>query len=171
MLDHDRLRLGGKREGLMSDAAFKNALARRDSLIRELERIDTFLELYREFSGQTSNVPPDMESRAARGSTARIADASEEIISLMGRPVPRPELLKALENAGVPIGGKDPAATLASALWREKERFISLRSHGYWLKPKPYPAADYDPQREQISRYFEEPGPSEEPHGIDTNDR
>jgi hypothetical protein len=142
----------------MSDAAYQNALARRAALTREIERVDAFLGMYREFSAIVSDkaaiseaderVAP--EERAARGTGAKMLDLAEDAITAQSRPLTRVELLKAIEDRGLKVGGKDPGATLASALWRDKDRFVNIKTHGYWLKAKPYEAASYYPEDEEL---------------------
>jgi hypothetical protein len=138
------------------DAAYQNALSRRAALVKELERIDTFLSLYKEFDvvGNSAPLPSRVEpppastndvQRAARGTGAKMLDLAEEAIREAGRPMLRPDLLRAIEERGLKVGGKDPGATLASALWRDRDRFISLKGHGYWIKSQRYEPAQYNP--------------------------
>jgi hypothetical protein len=145
---------GGGVEADVTDAAYKNAMAKRDALVRELERVDMFLELYKEFaptnyddSGAASiSVEPTKRGNV----TARIVDAAESVIRAAGKPVSRADILKALEDQGIPVGGKDPGATLASALWRDRERFVSIKGYGYWLRQVSYADAFYDPKIEEV---------------------
>jgi hypothetical protein len=153
----------------MSDDAYRNALARRSELTKEIERIDSFIEMYREFSGSPTKAV-DTEARAERGAGAKIGDVAHAIISAAGRPVPRPELLMSIEATGLKIGGKDPAATLASALWRDKERFVSIKNYGYWLKEKPYPHALYDPWIGSIAGVTDDTNPVETDAGAEEYD-
>ncbi|MGD0634933.1 MAG: hypothetical protein ABSA13_11750 [Beijerinckiaceae bacterium] len=154
----------------MVDEAYKNALAKRSVLAREIERIDTFLELYREFGGspmeeysssKTSSEHRDdisgvSSDRAPKGATAKITEAAEQVILAAQRPRPRADLLKEIEARGIVIGGKDPAATLSSALWRERDRFVNIKGFGYWLKHLKYDPAFYDPELEELMGTTEE---------------
>lgn len=151
----------------MSDDAYRNALARRGELVKEIERINSFIEMYREFSGSPIKGAIDTETRAERGVGAKIGDVAHAIITAAGRPVPRPELLMSIEATGLKIGGKDPAATLASALWRDKDRFVSIKNYGYWLKERPYHHAHYDPQVESIMGVTENANPLETDDGAE----
>jgi hypothetical protein len=73
------------------------------------------------------------ESLKRRSNTLkeRILDASEEILADGARRLSR-DLLPELAKRGVRVGGKDPAANLASYLSREKERFVSDQRAGGW---------------------------------------
>jgi hypothetical protein len=154
------------------DAAYQNALARRAALVKELERIDTFLSLYKEFDvvGDSALLPSPVKAsaastndapRAPRGTGAKMLDLAEEAIREAGRPMLRPDLLKAIEERGLTVGGKDPGATLASALWRDRDRFISLKGHGYWIKAQPYEPANYNPALESVIGVTDEAEPSD----------
>ncbi|PVB59528.1 hypothetical protein DCO57_21865 [Labrenzia sp. 011] len=61
------------------------------------------------------------------------------------RPLQRIELLNAIKELGVDVGGKDPAATLATVVWRDKNKFVNLKGFGYWLVSEPFAPAHYDP--------------------------
>lgn len=152
----------GSREATM-DVAYKNALNRRDAIMgerdkldREIDRINNFLDLYREFGGEidvtnaSATNDASSEGRAPRGSGARMLDAAEAILRERQDPMPRADLLNAVESAGVVIGGKDPAATLASALWRDKDRFVNIKGRGYWLRDRIYSDAHYYPDLEEM---------------------
>lgn len=154
----------------MVDEAYKNALSKRSALVREIERVDTFLELYREFGGHTAEVDASSKTsfehhgdtssgstdRAPKGASAKITEAAEQSILAAQKPISRMDLLKAIDARGVVIGGKDPAATLSSAIWRERDRFVSIKGFGYWLKHLKYDPAFYDPELEELMGTTEE---------------
>lgn len=135
------------------DAAFRNALAKRDQLKRELERIEAFLNMYHEFAGdelvaRNADAPPNDQAqkpKMQRASSSAMLDAAEFVLGSEGKPMDRHSLLKAVNEQGISVGGAKPDATLASALWRDKERFINLKGHGYWLRQAAYEPAGYDP--------------------------
>jgi len=140
--------------------------------VKELERIDTFLSLYKEFDvvGDSAPLPSPGRApaastndiqRAARGTGAKMLDLAEEAIREAGRPMLRLDLLKAIEERGLKVGGKDPGATLASGLWRDRQRFVSIKGHGYWLKTQPYEPASYDPALESVIGVPDEAEPSD----------
>ena len=134
----------------MADA-YQNALARKQALLQELHKVEQFLALYAEFSGSATTPDtgtahtPETRRASSKTASATIVDASVEAIEAAGRPLSRQTLLEMLHGRGIQIGGKDPGATLGSALWRAKDTVVSLKGFGYWLRQRSFPEAGYDP--------------------------
>jgi hypothetical protein len=56
-------------------------------------------------------------------------------------------LLMKLDAKGVRVGGKaDRSKNMGTILWRLKRDFVNLSGFGYWLRDKPFPDANYDPE-------------------------
>jgi hypothetical protein len=74
-----------------------------------------------------------------------VGRAAWEIITEVGRPIPRAELFARLAGKGMHIHGKDPEMVLSTMMWRMQEHFVRLPKHGYWKRTVPWPPADYVP--------------------------
>jgi hypothetical protein len=157
----------------VSDAAYQNAVKRRDELAakinqlnqeldtarKELQRVDGFIQAWREFAGMDEDTSDlltysaKQKNPAAGESVSRpdnpprelVGDKAEEIIVERNKPVSRSDLFNALKERGIEIKGKEPEMVLSTMLWRMPDRFVRLRGYGYWLKGRPYPPAAYAP--------------------------
>lgn len=138
------------------DTAFSRAIARREALAREIDRLDAFIAMYKELSEAAPVVRVgEPERRSPEGKVAagvmRIADAAMSALEKADHPLSRAELLQAMEAAGVTVGGKDPAATLGTAMWRDR-RFENIKGRGYWIAGRPLTAADEAAPNAEASR-------------------
>lgn len=141
----------------MSDAAYQNALAKRDRLLKELEEVNNFLKLYQRFSPKTSK--PDQgdgghqeAASGTKGAPPRSGSTPERFepyirsaLITAGRPLPRGELLERLKAAGNPIPGEYPAKNLGTIMWRLKDKFVTLPGAGYWIMGVAMPEFGYNP--------------------------
>lgn len=138
------------------DPALAKALKRRENLIKELETLDKFIDLYGQLFGQdgeeTTDVPTAVDSitvadespapRRRRGKPTEIADAAERAIRRAGKPLARGELVEAIEAEGIGIHSNDKPRYVGTILWRNSSRFVNVEGQGYWIKdesldPKP----------------------------------
>lgn len=158
----------------MSDAAYENAMKRRDEIsfeIRELEtrlallksdyqRVDAFIEQWHEFAGTplldrspTAVRPPrrwvgGREAPTRNSKKEEVAAVARRIIEAEGKPIPRSELYKRLIAEGLTISGSDPEMVLSTMLWRMKDQIVRLQKGGYWLADRPYESEYYSGDKE-----------------------
>jgi len=69
-----------------------------------------------------------------------------------GRPLSRVAAVQALNSRGVRVAGSDQVVNAGTALWRAKDEFINLKSHGYWPRDVAYPPAGYHPEQKSRCR-------------------
>lgn len=62
-----------------------------------------------------------------------------------GRPLTRTELVRAMDERRIPVGGTDRAKNMGTMMWRLNDDFVSLEGLGYWPRNEPYQPAGYDP--------------------------
>lgn len=143
----------------MAENEIKKIIEKRELLRQELEKIDNFLDLYRELTGteaersEASVASGDIEAPKSHGrkrttGTAKPSDVgpmARRILLDHGKPMTRSELLNALEERDVVLAGDDKAKYLGTILWRMREAFVNLDGHGYWPKDQPYEPASYVP--------------------------
>lgn len=152
----------------MTDILSK-ALARRVELRAELAEIESFIDLHKRIAARLSSVPSsesiapprrgllngatsnESEQIENQGNllsptrptpTTAIHNAAVEIIRAAGRPVPLGEMVHALWERRMIIGGKDPAANLSAKLGH-CDLLVSIRNVGWWLKHQDFPPAHY----------------------------
>src|SRR5690348_172481 len=111
------------------------ARQRREHLVAELARIDSFLkmaaELERDFDterSQTAATAP--RAMARRGAGAATVAAALEIVRLRG-PLPTRDLVPLIEQGGIVIGGKSKVATLSARLSTSGKGQLRMRA-GRW---------------------------------------
>lgn len=139
----------------MSDSAYKNALAKKDRLLKELDEVNSFLKLYQRFSprlGANVDTGQTVESRKAqaplfpdtganqnpkRTIPERFRPIIRQVLLKANRPLPLSQLLGVLENNGTPVPGEKPAKNLGTILWRLQDEFINIDGYGYWVRDTP----------------------------------
>jgi len=72
---------------------------------------------------------------------AQTETASAEALKAAGHPLRLGDLVKAVRARGVPIGGKNPVATLRARL-EHSDVFQTDRRRGVWLRDTDWPAED-----------------------------
>lgn len=147
----------------MTADEIKKIMEKRERLRREIEKIDTFLKLYRDLTGihpehsepSTGNaVTHDTDELRSRGrkrqpatvSPADIIPMVRRVLLEQERPMTRSELLDELENRDVRLAGKDKARYLGTILRRAREEFVNIDNVGYWPKDVPYLRTGYIPR-------------------------
>ena len=73
----------------------------------------------------------------------------------------RGELADAIEAGGVKMPSKDKPRYLGTVLWRERERFVNLEGHGYWLVGLDGPEVGYVAQKDPHAIGTTEPSPED----------
>ncbi len=149
------------------DPAVQKALARKQALQSELEKIDTFLELYKEFSGEATVKAPDtrvshengapqeapaekrVRSRGGVGQTD-FESITREILLSKKVPLSKEELLDEFHNKGRSLGGANEIGNLKTKIWRaiaESKSLIRIAGAGYWLPDVPCASVGYSPSQ------------------------
>ena len=155
------------------DSAVANALKRRAEIKAELKTIESFLELYDHFKNGTEpsqalmkfDEPEPERSESSVAPAPVVAEAVpyqppkrglskealkpwiEAMITDAGKPLTRGQLLRALDNRGIPVGGEaNRPKNMGTILWRLRDDFVSLSGYGYWPRRLPYPPAGYVPE-------------------------
>ncbi|UCI10471.1 hypothetical protein [Mesorhizobium sp. B1-1-8] len=127
------------------DRAYANALKRKQELEFELARIDSFLDMYRQFGGpEGEQIEPLVKESSGTGNKEtlsprqsrrlrppEIADLAERVIRGAGHPLTRAEIVARLESAGIELHSEDKPRYIGTILWREKERFTNIAGQGY----------------------------------------
>lgn len=135
----------------MATEDIKKLLEKRAKLREELHKIDSFLDLYRELIG-TEPVPSETNVSAKRvekvaehyrrrSGTVKPSDLGPMVRRILldhGKPMTRSELVKALEDRDVPLGGADKSKYLGTILWRAREAFTNIEGQGYWPSDVPW---------------------------------
>ena len=148
---------------VVADDEIKKIIEKRDQLRQELQKIDNFLELYRDLtgtelvqtepSGKLANV--DNFRRRGRKRTPGTVSPSDlgpmirRILLEHGKPMTRSELLRALEGRDVKLAGEDKARYLGTIMWRMREAFVNIDGYGYWPKDVEWGPDDPEPVRKQ----------------------
>lgn len=135
----------------MSKTAYENALARREELRREMEKVEQFLALYQEFESpahNSPNSPKPLESDAKNAvgeratqrrksakkvSPAVLKDYVAAILKESGRPLSRREIVHALEAKKVPVPGENKTGYIGSLIHRFKDEISRADDGGYWF--------------------------------------
>ncbi|MBV8473626.1 MAG: hypothetical protein JO234_09440 [Hyphomicrobiales bacterium] len=167
----------------------ENALKRLAELKAEVARIERFIKDYRDFSdeppsvasaaneiGTGGNLSPEESTQPVdnysgarrRGNTApsELVKLMERIISDVGRPMTRGELVEAIERRDIEIPAQDKSRYIGTLAWRHKGTFINVEGRGYWLRgrydniPSVPPNTPYsDPEEEHSPEADAEEGP------------
>lgn len=136
---------------------------------RELRRVEDFIRDWHAFANGVDLSTPDDDDRTLlppppppkseedyepqrkrpnRNSKKEdVAAMARLYIELMDAPASREELYNQLTREGLIIEGSDPLMVLSTMLWRMRDKagLVRLKTGGYWLAERPYPAAGYDP--------------------------
>lgn len=145
----------------------EKAIARRQELSQELEKLDQLINLWTWWRDESESlgtgrsmdspsagpggnspsagVEPNPESFGPFASPAEVIRETLLILSEHGRPLKRGQLLKELSDNGVRIKGSDKSKVLGTTLWRAKDKIIGIDGWGYWIKNRPCPLAGYKP--------------------------
>lgn len=127
------------------DPIFLEAKAKLAAALADVERWRAFCEMYATLAKQSGAFETvrkiareHVHTRSGNfqpvGQKAVVTEKiAREIIRNAGRPVPAAELLRALTDRGVAIGGKNPSATLGARLNRSAS-LISVKGMGWDLK-------------------------------------
>lgn len=113
------------------------ALKRKKELQDELRRLEEFIGMYKElFSGEDAAGPTHGDNVSYLPNRRRkpsIAGVASDILRAHGRPLDMLSLLKAMEERGFKVGGKNPSANAASTFSRDPDFYFSRKHGGWWL--------------------------------------
>jgi hypothetical protein len=165
----------------------RDILAQRmEEIKRELAKIDSWIAQWHEFAGEPLDHPlayldrllPQDAGSAQQAPVVRhrtrpraganpkkedVAEAARQIILDRGEPVSRADLFKALAERGMTIHSEsDPEMVLSTMLWRTRDKVIRLKTGGYWLPERPWPAAGYVPGNRGDDDCLSTPSPEEQ---------
>lgn len=112
----------------------------RDDIQRRLEGLEDF-RAWRALDSVIQSVaaPEGATPIARRKAKMNQAQAAEEALIIARKPLTTPQMLDAMADLGVVVGGRAPAMNLASVLSRH-ERIHSVRRRGaraWWFKDDP----------------------------------
>ncbi|MCW5692207.1 MAG: hypothetical protein KIT48_07570 [Pseudolabrys sp.] len=147
----------------MSDAALKNAIAKRDEIASQINKLQSQIDELRRLMARTEQFISDWQMFATGAdkeddggaeddnSPARNIDKLEvgnyaaEFLEEACKPLKRKELMRRLNEMGIHIYGKNPDMVLSTMMWRMQDRFVRIPGFGYWFRDKPYAPAKYTP--------------------------
>ena len=132
------------------DDAIRIAIARRAQLAEEMALVDQYIALHAKLFGETKGSEIENVSKTdgnddgladtsgavtvkRRNNPKAVADRVEAILRQEGRPIQRGELIKRVEDSGMPIHSVDKGKYIGTILWRESDRFVNVEGAGYWL--------------------------------------
>lgn len=131
---------------------------RRARLVDQLDKLDATIQMLEEtirvsqpefdFATPADTLEEQVVKRE-RGELPpeTIARYARETLLEFGKPMKRGELVRALEQKGVPLAGKDKNKNLGTILWRHGDMFVSLAGLGYWPRDVRIPGVyDVDPE-------------------------
>lgn len=117
--------------------------------MKELEKIDEFLRMYRSLSapddfpikGEEEGNTRYILGRAGHGQTQPMFEQMVRAILLdAGKPMQSHEIVEEFRKRGQPLGGNE-TRTSWNRLWQAKTRgvLVNIPSYGYWLADEPPP--------------------------------
>ncbi len=156
--------MAGMEAQMDTDPIFNEAVARRDRLQKELEDVERFLELYREFKTELEAPSRDRPTNAADAMMRAIQRGQDEgadnkasisqedfekeartILLEHGQPMKRGQLVRAFKEKGISVGGANESKNLGTKIWRAGEAFVNIEGYGYWPADTPCPFRGYYP--------------------------
>ena len=142
------------------DHILLDAIAKRDAAQSEAARWSNFIDMYCEIKGlsvpsqtKAAGTIKERPQQSRGGALAETEKVAVEAIRKAGRPMHTQELLTALLDAGIEVGGKDPASTLSARLSRAPS-LENARPHGWRIKSSPLPEAATTPFAQGSSYSF-----------------
>lgn len=138
------------------DTLISRAIKRRKELqdaakaiMKELEKIEEFLRMYRSLSspdeegmqGEETQSPQYILGGAGKGQTQAVFEQLVRTVLLDARrPMRSPEIIQAFRQRGMPIGGNE-TRTAWNRLWMAKAAGVltKIPRYGYWLADEPLP--------------------------------
>lgn len=131
-----------------TDDVFNEVVERRNSLLQELVELEQFINAYKPATKTKSpishkKVNPVRARR--RGAPNQFVALIEQVIKDAGKPLSRADIVSEIESKEISIPGQHKTKYVGTLMWREREKFIHIVDHGYWLKYQPLPKIGYDP--------------------------
>lgn len=130
-----------------TDDVFHEVVERRNGLLQELVELDQFINAYK----PSKTKPPVGHKKVnpvrarRRGAPNQFVALIEQVIKDAGKPLSRADIVSEIESKDISIPGQHKTKYVGTLMWREREKFIHIVGHGYWLKYQPLPKIGYDP--------------------------
>lgn len=143
------------------DDVLSKALKRKKILQDELEELVRFIDTYQrllrtdgekkepiqDVNTEHKSVPDSVIVRKRHGRPVQFARIVEGVLKDANRPLNRAALVTEIEKRGAEIPSGDKARYIGTIIWRERDKFVHIVDHGYWLKYTALPEIGYDPSR------------------------
>ncbi len=113
-------------------ATIARALAQLETAKTEEHRLSVFLEVAEQYSQEEADSGSVRRNPSAPPKTVILVEKVIEIIKQAGKPLTISELVQALTNRGLEIGGEKPHSNLAGYLSRDT-RVKYLKEQGWWV--------------------------------------
>jgi hypothetical protein len=144
---------------MSTDRAYQNAIDRRRTLLQELEKVDSFLKLYKEFAGGAApRISPEASQSTPADSSMESEESAGDIMSQMafekivreilldkGHPLTRGALVREFDELGIKLIAADREKYVGTKLWRARDKIFNVPGKGYWLRDTASAAIGYDP--------------------------
>ena len=135
----------------MPHTAYENAIAKRDALRKEIEKIEEFLALYQQFESDgidtinaikankngaktpESTATPHRRKSPRKVTPVVLKDNVADILKDSGKPLSRREIVEAIEARGIVMPGTNKTGYIGSLLHRFKSEISSTKQGGYWF--------------------------------------
>jgi hypothetical protein len=132
------------------------------AIVKELEKIEEFLQMHRSYSGPEHEAkqgeeragPQYILGGAGKGKTQEVFEQLVRAILLDARrPMQSPEIIAAFRERGHPIGGNE-TRTAWNRLWKARSNNVlkQIPHYGYWLADEPLPPQALEAPRPKRKR-------------------
>jgi len=133
------------------DSAIAAAKEKRQKLLAEIALVDQYIKLHEQLFGENGSGTIANEAdvvgdgkdlvRAVRrrNNPKKIAERAKKVILEAGHPIQRGDLVRRIEESGLPIHSNDKGKYIGTVLWRNDDVFTNVEGHGYWIKDKDLP--------------------------------
>ncbi len=129
---------------------------RRAELTAELDRLNRTLlaindaekllgDTSQSGGSQSHNTQHESPQRRVAFTPGEVSSIAREVLLERGRPLKRGALVRAIEEKGFHLSGKDKAKNLGTILWRHNHDFVHIEKFGYWPRDLKFGTA-YDPE-------------------------
>lgn len=148
----------------MADPIFEKAIAKRDAAQRIVDKWTTFIEAYRELTGDAHNaavlkVPhhgrltdramprtrPDRRDLPVNSELGKTVAITDSVLNEIGHPLPLDTLFNEVTRRGFVVTGQKPKENYSARLYNSG-RYRSLgKKEGWWFRDRPWPLSQEPP--------------------------
>lgn len=92
--------------------------------------------------------PEQLEHKSADGdlvSQEQFETNVRQVLLDHGRPMQRGRIIAKMRGAGLRIGGRNELKNFGTKIWKARDKFVNLKSEGYWPSDVPNAAVGYIP--------------------------